>query len=157
MRLRARSMLGVLQVSWPLSVATCGRLALANWRQPWHPSCPTYLTFSPMTEDIPQPPNFSPHKYLTTCLDILDMATPDGSTCLLLSLPAELRNVVYEYVLTFENELSIRITSRKIPKLYNFALSDVVALDNEANQMRYTCQQLHQETNGLSLRTMICS
>jgi hypothetical protein len=72
----------------------------------------------------------------------------DGPESLLLNLPAELRNMIYGYVLT-ERNLWLGGT----PKDRDVTFEPVInpAKVKQANQIQFVCQMLWQETRGLEL------
>lgn len=70
----------------------------------------------------------------------------------LLSLPAEIRNIIYEYALTEDGGVVGDI--RHLPGTWlRFRAADNEDKDLacESNQLRYVCRQLHKETTALGL------
>ncbi|KAI8939821.1 hypothetical protein NX059_003559 [Plenodomus lindquistii] len=95
-----------------------------------------------------------------------------ATSCRLLDLPAELRNLIYEYALTSNNgKLFVRDpeplqdipedmrvdyeeeldTYYKAPYSHGIKLCITTELDSEMNQLKYVCKQLHQETKRLTI------
>jgi hypothetical protein len=89
----------------------------------------------------------------------------DG-TCHLFRLPAELRNIIYEYTLSAPNGVVCRATNYTGHILYHFYKAKEVevfmdrqyqrrseplqAVKTELNQLKYTCRQLNAETKLLT-------
>jgi hypothetical protein len=70
---------------------------------------------------------------------------------LLLELPGELRNRIYDYVLT-ETVPLYCYPSRNVAGTFNlFRRKRLSSMDKGVNQMKYACRQLHQETARLGL------
>jgi hypothetical protein len=72
----------------------------------------------------------------------------------LLSLPGELRNMIYGYVLTNPKGLQYRRGSDYVGRLYN-PTADAGAphdADHETNQCQYVCHELRHETRGIGFR-----
>ncbi|KAF2877760.1 hypothetical protein BDV95DRAFT_588794 [Massariosphaeria phaeospora] len=84
-----------------------------------------------------------------------------NSTPLFLKLPAELRNMIYEYALTEQVPLfATPHNANRVPKLYVagglFPQPPDIPFEDwargfEVNQLRYVCRQMHDETRGLAL------
>ena len=69
-------------------------------------------------------------------------------------LPAEVRNMIYEFVLTHERGVFARITAdmTPVPQLFvNTGSGAIIPRDIEANMLKHVCRQMHQETRQLSL------
>jgi hypothetical protein len=67
----------------------------------------------------------------------------------LLSLPGELRNQIYEYALTDENDLQCLVPVAS-SSLRLVSLSKSIFPD--FNELQYVCKQLYKETSGLELQ-----
>ncbi|KAF2244799.1 hypothetical protein BU26DRAFT_86821 [Trematosphaeria pertusa] len=77
---------------------------------------------------------------------------PPGDRCVFLSLPAELRYIVYEYALTEERGLiCVASADSALPlKLYFSQENGRDCRAAEANQLKSVCRQLYRETRGLA-------
>ncbi|PSN74346.1 hypothetical protein BS50DRAFT_642628 [Corynespora cassiicola Philippines] len=77
---------------------------------------------------------------------------PKSAKCYLLTLPRELRDIIYAYVFSEPCGIYCKYEGHTSFKLY----ASVEAFSNEdtleINQMKYTCRILYQETIGLALR-----
>jgi hypothetical protein len=70
-------------------------------------------------------------------------------------LPQEIRDMIYEFALTYEDGVNIRFTARTIPRievLINTRNNSEHSLEVEANMLMYVCRQMRRETKRLSLR-----
>ncbi|KAF2788210.1 hypothetical protein K505DRAFT_342288 [Melanomma pulvis-pyrius CBS 109.77] len=73
----------------------------------------------------------------------------------LLSLPAELRNMIFQYALTEKDGVHVKegmSTERRIFGLYARRNTTAGWVYKELNQLRYVCRQTYSETKGLGLR-----
>lgn len=79
---------------------------------------------------------------------------PTGIPCIFLQIPAELRNLIYEYSLTEEHGVQCTIDKDPTipPKLLRLGQSKNGDLEPEANQLKYVCRKLYHETKGLTLQ-----
>jgi hypothetical protein len=68
--------------------------------------------------------------------------------CRLLDLPRELRDMIYEFVLTKERGLIKE--SARVPTARLYAAKDFTRRD--PNQLKFVCRQMYDETRGLALR-----
>jgi hypothetical protein len=65
------------------------------------------------------------------------------------TLPPELRNLVYEYTLTHEQDVHARTGPLGQPTLSLISKQELIT---DANALQYVCLKTHQETRGLALR-----
>jgi hypothetical protein len=110
------------------------------------------------------------HKSLCMSTQIASASAHNASS-IFFELPAELRNDIYSYALSHQHPIlaTIRNTHTSLapvrtPELYvrghsiadqpaeTVAQPDETVPEVEANQLRYVCKQMWQETKGLSLR-----
>lgn len=71
------------------------------------------------------------------------------ASCALLCLPGELRNQIYEYVLSDSHDIYC-FPSRTVDGAFNlFRTSEPTSVDQALNQMKFTCRQLRHDTARL--------
>jgi hypothetical protein len=81
-----------------------------------------------------------------------DTSTPPNGASLLLSLPIELRDEIYQHALTFMEGLfatSMKVATYLDPVI--FCRKGKIKEKEEYNQIKYVCRQLYNETSGLGL------
>ncbi|KAF2115326.1 hypothetical protein BDV96DRAFT_75187 [Lophiotrema nucula] len=86
-----------------------------------------------------------------------DPSSPPDRPSLFLSLPRELRDEVYEFALTYNDNLIAEVAENRYGSDGNQPDHAWLRLrqphtDQESNQLRYVCRQLHEETSGLSIK-----
>jgi len=92
---------------------------------------------------------------------------PRDGRCLLLELPGELRNMIYEYVLTEKHGIMYRPPNLRFGPFVSMADTQIQRLgslvrygdmvyncnpNSDHNQLKYVNRQLHRETRGLGLQ-----
>ncbi|KAF2135027.1 hypothetical protein P153DRAFT_380827 [Dothidotthia symphoricarpi CBS 119687] len=94
--------------------------------------------------------------YTRLCLVITSNMTsaPHHDSSLLLSLPRELRDTIYEYALTEDQELfkDAFFSPQEGSATGRFSTINNTTQNRDHNQLKYVCRQLYTETRGLSLR-----
>ncbi|KAF2878032.1 hypothetical protein BDV95DRAFT_589015 [Massariosphaeria phaeospora] len=83
-----------------------------------------------------------------------DPSVPPNGRCVFFTPPRELRDLIYEYALTEEKGLigELPDNSSTNPRLYATRDPHTNLPDREANQLKYVCLQLHNETTGLAAK-----
>jgi hypothetical protein len=102
---------------------------------------------SPSLTNSAQPEQDAESFVNTGGLSRLDLAV---SPQRLLSLPGELRNQIYEYALTDENDLQCLVPVATTSSLR--LVSPSKSTFRDFNELQYVCKQLYKETSGLELQ-----
>jgi hypothetical protein len=74
---------------------------------------------------------------------------PPRDRCLFFQLPAEVRNLICEYALSFETALYCKLTYQPLPKFWRCQVDPNSIKTKWPNSLEHVCQQTRQETKGL--------
>jgi hypothetical protein len=86
----------------------------------------------------------------------MDPSNQTTNRCRLLELPGELRNMIYEHALTFPRGLVTTPENETMPGFVPYSGTGRGAKGKDPNPLRYTCRQLHYESQNLLLKYNTC-